>query len=126
MTLIVLLLLDWVFGIRVEHHVSLAVIAGICEFIPVIGPLIALIPALLIGMQAGWIDAVVLIVAYVSIQQIESLYLVPKVHGKGLQLSDLEVLVWMTLSGALFGIVGILFTLPVLAVSKILLSKKHS
>lgn len=127
MTLVVLVLLDWIFNIRVEHHVSLAVIAGICEFIPVIGPLIALIPALLIGMQGGWVDAVVLIVAYVAIQQTESLYLVPKVHGKGLRLSDLEVLVWMTLSGTLFGIIGILFTLPVLAVSKILLaSKKHS
>ena len=47
MTLIILGILT-LFGIHVEHHVSLAVIAGICEFIPVIGPLIAMVPAALI------------------------------------------------------------------------------
>lgn len=124
MTLIVLVILSTVFGIRVENHLSLALIAGLCEFIPILGPMIAMIPALLIGIQGGWVDAVVLAVAYVSIQQIESLYLVPKVHGTSLKLSNLEVLVWMTLSGTLFGVLGILFTLPVLAVSKILLASK--
>ncbi len=83
-----------------------------------------MVPALLIGIQGGWVDAVVLVVAYVSIQQIESLYLVPKVHGTALKLSNLEVIVWMTISGTLFGILGILFTLPVLSVTKILLSSK--
>lgn len=64
----------------------------------------------------------VLVGAYIAIQQIESLFLVPKVQGKALQLSDFEVLVWMTLAAALFGIMGILFTLPVLAATKIFVS----
>jgi predicted PurR-regulated permease PerM len=124
MTLAVLLLLGKVFGIHVENYLSLALIAGLCEFIPIIGPIIAMIPALLIGMQGGWLDVTVLVIAYISIQQIESLFLVPKVHGTSLQLSNLEVLVWMTLAGTLFGVLGILFTLPILAVTKILLEDK--
>lgn len=98
MTLTVLVLLGIVFGIHIENYLSLALIAGICEFIPIIGPIIAMIPALLIGIQGGWVDAVVLVVAYVGIQQVESLFLVPRVHGTALRLSNLEVLVWMTLS----------------------------
>ncbi len=84
----------------------------------------ALIPAALIGMQGGWVDVLIIVIAYVSIQQIESLFLVPRVQGAALSLSDVEVLVWMTISGSLFGILGILFTLPVLAVTKIVIAQK--
>jgi predicted PurR-regulated permease PerM len=51
MTLIVLVILSAAFGIRVENHLSLALIAGLCEFIPILGPMIAMVPALLIGIQ---------------------------------------------------------------------------
>lgn len=83
-----------------------------------------MIPAALIGMQGGWVDVLIIIIAYISIQQTESLFLVPRVQGAALSLSNVEVLVWMTLSGSLFGVLGILFTLPILAVSKILLADK--
>ena len=75
-------------------------------------------------MQGGWVDVLIIVIAYLSIQQIESLFLVPKVQGAALSLSDVEVLVWMTISGSLFGILGILFTLPVLAVVKIMFAHK--
>lgn len=50
LTLFGLHLLEWIFGIRLESRFALALIAGIMEFIPYIGPLIALLPALALAL----------------------------------------------------------------------------
>jgi predicted PurR-regulated permease PerM len=100
-TLVVLIFLR-IIGIEVTHIFSLALIAGLCVFIPVIGPIIAAIPAVLSVSSGGFIDISIVIFAYFCIQQIEGFLLIPKIHGNSLQLSDFEVIFWMTLSGSLF------------------------
>jgi predicted PurR-regulated permease PerM len=119
-TLGVLIFLRFI-GVEVTHIFSLSLIAGLCVFIPVIGPILAAIPAALSVVSGGFIDITIVIFAYFCIQQIEGFILIPRIQGNSLKLSDFEVIFWMTLSGSLFGILGILVTLPLLAVSKILL-----
>ncbi len=57
----------------------------------------------------------IVLIAYIFIQQIEGFVLIPRIHGSNLKLSDFEVIFWMALAGSLFGIPGVLVTLPVLA-----------
>lgn len=121
-TLVILIFLRLI-GIEVTHIFSLALVAGLCVFIPVIGPIVAAIPAALSVASGGFIDITIVIFAYFCIQQIEGFVLIPRIQGNSLKLSDFEVIFWMTLSGSLFGILGILVTLPLLAVSKILLER---
>lgn len=113
-------MLEWVFGINLRGHFPLALIAGMCEFIPIIGPIIASIPAIMIALSLGPVAVGLVILLYFLVQQSENLLLVPYIQGNALQLSNFTVLIAMSMAGSLFGIVGILFTLPVLAVLKIL------
>jgi predicted PurR-regulated permease PerM len=64
----------------VQHIVTLAIIAGICESIPVIGPLFAMIPAILVVASSGWMDVALVVVMYVAVQQLEGLVLVPRIQ----------------------------------------------
>lgn len=113
-------MLEWVFGINIRGHFSLALIAGLFEVVPIIGPILASIPAIIIAFSLGPVAIGAVIVLYVIIQQIENLFLVPRIQGNALELSSFTVLVFMTVAGSLFGIIGVLLVLPVLAAIKVL------
>jgi predicted PurR-regulated permease PerM len=65
------------------------------EFIPYIGPLLALVPALIIGAGISWKVALVITILYLIIQQIENNFLVPFVMSRSLDLSPFLVFVVM-------------------------------
>ncbi len=111
-------MIQWIFGVQIDGIFSLAIIAAVTEFIPVIGPLIALLPALVVAVEHGPLLVFAIVVLYIVIQQFENLYLVPKVQGQLLELSSFEILVWMSIFGALFGIPGVIAALPIVAVLK--------
>ena len=68
---------DPIFG---RYAVLLAVVAGILELLPVIGPIIAAVPAILLAATAG-LEAVVAAFLYLAVQQLENYLLVPKIQG---------------------------------------------
>ena len=74
---------------------TLALISGVMEFIPYIGPMIALIPALIIGLGISWKAAIIITILYIIIQQVENNFLVPYVMSKSLDLSPFLVFVGM-------------------------------
>jgi len=119
-TYVGLFVLEWVFGINIRGHFSLALIAGLFEIVPIIGPILASIPAIIIAFSLGPVAIGAVVVLYVIIQQIENLFLVPRIQGNALELSSFTVLVFMTVAGSLFGIIGVLLVLPVLAAIKVL------
>jgi predicted PurR-regulated permease PerM len=104
-----------VFG---QFAVLLAVIAGILELVPIIGPTIAAIPAALIGLTAG-LEATVLVVAlYVVIQQLENNLLVPKIQGDAVRLHPTVVIFAIVLGATIAGLLGAILALPVTAVAR--------
>ena len=106
---------DPVFG---QFAVLLAVIAGILELVPIIGPTIAAIPAALIGLTAG-LEATVLVVAlYVVIQQLENNLLVPKIQGDAVRLHPSVVIFAIVLGATIAGLLGAILALPVTAVAR--------
>lgn len=90
------------------------------EFIPYIGPFLALLPALAIAAGMGMPAVVTVFVLYILIQQAENNILVPMVMSKTLDISPFFILVVMTAGASLFGIVGILLAIPFAAIAKIL------
>lgn len=108
------------FGIEVESIFTLALIAGLMEFIPYIGPFLALLPALAIVASMGIIPIASIIVLYILIQQAENNILVPMIMSKTLDLSPFLILLMMTVMASLFGIIGILLSIPFSAILQII------
>lgn len=118
LTLVGLLVLK-LFGIHMSNIFTLALIAGLMEFIPYIGPFIALLPALAIAGGMGFSAVIAIFILYILIQQCENNIFVPWIMSKSLNLSPFLILFIMTIGADLFGILGILLAIPVAAVLQI-------
>lgn len=108
----------------VPNAPMLALIAGITELIPTIGPLIALIPAALFALfstsstlpfLSGVGFALAVIAVWVMIQNIENVFLVPRVMGDSLHLHPVVILVGVIIGANIAGILGVLLAAPVIA-----------
>ena len=98
-----------------RYAVLLAVIAGVLELLPVIGPIIAAIPAVLLGATAGVPGLVAALVLYLAIQQLENNLLVPKIQGDATNLHPAVVLFSLILGAAIAGLLGAILALPIAA-----------
>ncbi len=119
----------WLLGL--PGALFLAIIAGLLEVIPTFGPIIATIPAVIIALVQGstrFVDmnnivfALLVIVAYTLIQQLESNIVAPKVMGHSVQLPALVVLISVTAGYQVAGILGAILAVPVVANVRVLLS----
>lgn len=107
--------------IGVEFALVLALLAGMTEFIPLLGPIIAATPAILIALAQSPRLAILVVVLYVVIQQVENYLLVPKVMERSVGLSPLTVLSVILAGTALLGIVGAMLAVPVAIAVKLIL-----
>jgi predicted PurR-regulated permease PerM len=100
----------------VQLSLALGVFAGITELIPIIGPWIGGVPALLIvaGTDPDMIVWVALL--YVAVQMVENNVLVPRVQGQAVDLHPGMVIMLLVLAGAAFGFIGLLAVMPLTAI----------
>jgi predicted PurR-regulated permease PerM len=98
-----------------RYAVLLAVIAGVFELLPVIGPIISAIPAVLLGATAGLPGIIAALALYLAIQQVENTVLVPKIQGDATKLHPAVVIFSLILGGAVAGLLGAILALPVAA-----------
>jgi predicted PurR-regulated permease PerM len=98
-----------------RYAVLLAVIAGVLELLPVIGPIIAAIPAVLLGATAGVPAMIAALLLYFAIQQVENTVLVPKIQGDATNLHPAVVIFALILGGAVAGLLGAILALPIAA-----------
>ncbi len=96
----------------------LAVVAGVLEWFPIIGPIIAAVPALLIGISISPAAALAVLILYVAIQQLENNLLVPKVMGDAVDLHPAVLIVALVVGAALFGIGGAILAAPTVAIGR--------
>lgn len=118
-TYISLTLVEVIFGFDTQRTFTLALISGVMEFIPYIGPILALVPALIIGLGISWQVAVVITILYIIIQQTENNILVPYVMSRSLDLSPFLVFVVMLIGATLGGILGIILAVPITAIGRV-------
>jgi predicted PurR-regulated permease PerM len=107
--------IDPVFG---RYAVLLSVTAGILELVPIIGPIIAAIPAVLLAATAGLEAVIAALVLYTLVQQLENNLLVPKIQGDAVELHPAAVIFAIIIGGALAGLLGAILALPIAAASR--------
>ncbi|MEN9852251.1 MAG: hypothetical protein RI996_194 [Candidatus Parcubacteria bacterium] len=102
--------------IGVPYALLLAILAGLFELIPVIGPLLSMVPAALLALSSGGIAlALSVVVLYLIIQQLENNVIVPMVMHKMVGLNSLLVILSLLVGAKLAGIWGMLLAVPVLS-----------
>ena len=113
-----LMVLGWLVDPRFHQFaVLLAVIAGVLELLPIIGPIIAMIPTLLVALTAGdpLLAAIAVILLYTVIQQVEGAVLVPWIQGDAVQLHASVVIFVLIVGGSIAGLVGAILAIPITA-----------
>ncbi|MGZ8527702.1 MAG: AI-2E family transporter [Candidatus Limnocylindrales bacterium] len=103
---------DSIFG---RFAVLLAIIAAFGELLPIIGPIISAVPAVLLGLTAGPVPALAALVLYFGIQQVENNVLVPKIQSDAIDLHPSLIITTLIIGGAIFGLLGAILALPVTA-----------
>ena len=105
-------LVDPIFG---QYAILLSIIAGILELVPIIGPIISAIPAVLLAATAGPAAVVAALLMYTLVQQLENNFLVPKIQGSAVELHPAAVMFAIIIGGALAGLLGAILALPMTA-----------
>ena len=114
---VTLMLLD----LGVPYPLVFGLIALLAETIPVIGPMISAIPAIFVAYTSTTANtALVVALFYIIYYTLDSQMLQPIVMGKKIKLHPVVILLALLISGKLFGILGMLFAMPVAAVYRVL------
>jgi len=101
--------------LRVPGTLTLAILAGILDILPILGFIISTVPAFLLALSVSSKTAFIVLILYLVFHVIENYLIVPKVYGKNLRLSTLTVLLGLLAGVLLAGIPGSLAALPVIA-----------
>jgi predicted PurR-regulated permease PerM len=101
--------------LKVPASLPLALLAAICDVLPVVGIVIATAPAVLLALTVSPSTAAIVACSYVGYHLLEAYLLVPRVYGKSLRLSTLSVLLALIVGGSLQGIIGAVIVLPLVA-----------
>ncbi len=104
----------WTMG--VPYSLLLGLLAGVLEVIPIIGPILAAVPAVLVGFSQSVVLGVGLMVFYLVVQQAENHLLIPAMMRKATGLNPLVTILAVLLGARLIGIVGVMLAVPAAAV----------
>lgn len=101
----------------IQFAVLLAVIAGVLELLPIIGPILAMIPTLLIALTTAEpvVALLAVVVLYTTIQQVENAVLVPKIQGEAVELHPSLIIFALIIGGSIAGLVGAILSIPITA-----------
>ena len=99
----------------VPSALVLALIAFVADAIPLIGIIVATVPATALGLTQGWMVGAIVLASFLLYQQFENYVLAPRVFGRTLKLSPLAILVAVLIGGQLLGILGVVLALPLAA-----------
>lgn len=109
----------------IPYALTLGLLAGLLEIIPVIGPIISAVTAVLIAFISGvalW-KIVVMVIAFIVVQQLENNILVPKIMQKAIGLSPIFIIIAILIGNRLLGIGGAMLAVPVAAGIQVLIEE---
>ena len=102
-------------ALHVPAALLLAVLAGVCDFVPVLGFIVSAVPGVALALTVSASVAVMVAVVFVGYHLAENYLIAPRVYGGQLRLSNLAVLVAFAAGAELFGVIGALLALPIAA-----------
>ena len=99
-----------ILGIR--YALPLAVLAGLLEIIPNIGPTVSAIPAVIIGLSSSYFSGFSVLALCVIIQQLENSLIVPYIMKRAVGLNPILTLIALLVGGRIGGVLGVLLSIP--------------
>ncbi|MBL7155340.1 MAG: AI-2E family transporter, partial [Candidatus Portnoybacteria bacterium] len=99
----------------VKYALTLALVAALLEIIPYIGPILAAIPAVILAFFQSPFLALLVILLYIVIQQLENYIIVPQVMKRAVGLNPVVIIIVMLIGAKLAGLLGIILAVPVTA-----------
>lgn len=96
----------------VKYALVLALLAGVTELVPIIGPLIGAVPAIIVALSQQPVLALWTALLYFGIQQLENHLIVPRVMSKATGLSPIIVIISLLVAAKISGITGIILAIP--------------
>ena len=108
----------------IPFALPLAILAGLLEIIPVLGPFIAGIPAVVIGLSISPIMAVAVAALAFFAQQLENYVFVPKIMEKSVGVNPIITLIALSIGFRLLGVVGAIISVPVVLTLHVLISRQ--
>ncbi|OGE30845.1 hypothetical protein A2631_04120 [Candidatus Daviesbacteria bacterium RIFCSPHIGHO2_01_FULL_44_29] len=109
------------FLLHIQYALPLSILAGLMEVVPVIGPIVSAIPAILIAYVESPALALFVGLGFFAIQQLENHFIVPQVMKRAVGLNPLIVILAIAIGGKLLGIAGGLLAVPITVVIQIIL-----
>ncbi|ABX06060.1 MAG TPA: AI-2E family transporter [Herpetosiphon sp.] len=119
--------------LQVKYALIIAIATGFLEIIPIIGPYMATAIAALVGFFQGttpfgwepWVLALVIIAVYFALRQFEDHFIIPNLVGHIVNVHPVFVIFAILAGGAVAGGLGLLISIPIAAVARIILSYLH-
>ena len=102
-------------ALNVRAAIPLGILAGLLEFVPTLGPILSSLPAIAMAFVDSPEKALAVTIAYVGIQFIENHLLIPILMKEGIDLPPALTIVMQALMAIVFGILGLLVAVPLLA-----------
>lgn len=121
--------------LQTPSPLMISVIIGVTNIIPIVGPFIGGIPSTLFILLEDPLKALIFVILIIAIQQVESNIIIPRLFGNFVGLPSVWVLLAIILGGGFFGVMGMVFAVPVFAlfysiisewIQKRLANRKHA
>jgi len=110
----------------VPYAALFAAIAGLLEIVPTVGPVIAAVPPVLVGLARDPMLALWVVIIFLLVQQAENNLLVPFVMSRQLDLHPVSVLFGFLVMASLFGLFGAIIAVPTVACLKVLYDELYT
>jgi len=110
-------------ALDVEYAFTFAVFTGALEIVPFFGPILAAVPPTLAAFADSPTKALLVVITYVAIHQIEAHIVSPMVMARSVQLHPVVVILAVLAMGDLLGLVGVVLAVPTAAVGTVLLDE---
>lgn len=120
MTIIGVITYVGLFLLGIPYALPLAILAGLLEIVPTIGPIISSIPAILLALTVSPVTALATAALYFIVQQAENVFILPKVMQKATGVNPLVTIVALGVGLKLAGVIGAVLAVPILIVLHLL------
>lgn len=122
--LILIILAFILFSIfKIDYALMLAIIIGITDIIPYIGPYIGGGVAVIVALTTSLEKAIIVLIIVILLQTLESWLITPKVQSKSISVHPILVLLSLIFFGSVWGIIGMLVAVPILAILQTTIKK---
>lgn len=113
MTVIGLMTFLGLIALKIPYALPLAIIAGLLEIVPNIGPIFSAVPAITVAfLTFGWPVAIAVTVLYLVVQQLENNLIVPRIMRTNVNINPIVLILGILIGAKLFGVVGALLAVP--------------